>query len=599
MKKVVSFIFLLGSLLLTQFSFGQTKGKYIPTPLDTVKKLIPKQVYGNPKSRQRADSIANVARIEEETRMQRQAEEELKQKQQNADLQKQGQNNTISKPVQSKSTKEEFPREEKPKKESKTTKIKSLEDAAPTKPIEKNEWKSKGNAWDLSECVEYARLNNLQVKESELNERMAKLNYEQNKASRMPNLNSDMNLGENFGRSIDPTSNQFVTKGFTYNTMGISSQVLVFGWFQKKHQIEQSQYEINAANYAFNQIQDDVSLNVATGYLRVLLAREQVKINKAQLSLDNEQYAQTKRLVSAGQLPELNSAQMLAQLSSDSATLVGSVSDERIALLQLRALMNFNFEETFDVSAPNMDMVKIAELYSLASPEEIYTTAMQHQNRVKFNQSKLLSAKKTLDIAKSQQYPQLSLFANLGTNYSSNIKDVTGQTYLGEVPVGNINVGGTSYPLTRPEYSFATKTRGLFNQYGDNVRLNGGLALSIPIFNAYSARTNIQKAKIGLVGQQIAMDNDLQRLKQDIYTAYEQVKAASQKFASASRAEDASQRALDFAIKRYNAGMINSYEYTSSLNTFNAASIRTLSAKYDLIFKLKVLDYYMGNPLKL
>jgi outer membrane protein len=162
-----------------------------------------------------------------------------------------------------------------------------------------------------------------------------------------------------------------------------------------------------------------------------------------------------------------------------------------------------------------------------------------------------------------------------------------------------LNVGGTSYPITRPDYSFTTRTRGLFNQYGDNIRLNAGLALSVPIFNGYTAKTNIQKAQIGLVSQQIAMDNDMQRLKQDIYTAYEQAKAASQKYSSAKRAEEASQRALDFAVKRYAIGMINTYEYTSSLNSLYTASTSVLAAKYDLIFKLKVLDYYMGNPLKL
>jgi outer membrane protein len=593
MNKVISLILLSSALLLAQTSFCQTKGKNSTQPKNTVKKVMPEQVYGNPRAQRRADSIANALRMEEEAKARQLAEEEMLRKQQDAEQKKLRSTKSKSTSYEAKRKREEAP---KPVRESIPVKTPALKREYAQEPVK---MQPKTNAWMLNECVEYARINNLQVKETELNERMAKLNYEQNKASRLPNVNGDMNLGESFGRSIDPTSNQFVTKGFTYNTLGVSSQVLLFGWFQKKHQIEQSKYDIESANYAFKQIQDDVSLNVATGFLRVLLAREQVKINEAQLKLDNEQLLQTKRLVSAGKLPELNTSQMLAQLSSDSAVWISSITDERIALLQLRALMNFSFEDIFDIAAPNLDMLKVAELRMLESPEAIFNTAIQQQNRMKFNQTKLLSAKKSLDIAKAQQYPQLSFFANLGTNFSSNIKDITGQTYLGEVPLGNINIAGTSYPLTRPDYAYSTKTRGLFNQYGDNIRLNGGFALSMPIFNAYSARTNIQKAKIGLVSQQIAMDNDMQRLKQDIYTAYEQAKAASQKFASAKRAEEASQRALDFAVKRYNAGLINTYEYTSSLNTLYAASTRTLSAKYDLIFKLKVLDYYMGNPLKL
>jgi outer membrane protein len=602
--KYTTYFFAICILMMSFTIQAQTKTQprsgYKPTKYDTIKKVMPQQVYGNPKAARIADSIAKAKQqaleLEGQKRQQeilRLQKEELLQKEQ-AKQQKKNSKKDKMIPTQ---TEERIPVQTKP---SRPIPIKEVQKNEP-KPIESKQKKIMFNSsvWPLAECVDYARVNNLQVRESELNERLAKLVMEQNRAGRLPNLNGDMNVGESYGRSIDPTTNQFVTQGFLYNTIGLSSQTLLFGWFQKKHQIEQSQYEVNAANFAYNQLKDDVSLNVATGFLRVLLAREQVKISEAQLKLNNEQYNQTTKLVNAGKLPELNAAQMLAQLSSDSATLVSNKADERIALLQLRALMNFNFEDNFDLLAPDMNMVQMTNLLALPSPEVIFNTAIENQNRMKYNQSKLLSAKKTLDIAKAVQYPQLSFFSNLGTNFSSNVKDITGQNYLGETPIGNLNVGGTSYPITRPDYSFTTRTRGLFNQYGDNIRLNAGLALSVPIFNGYTSKTNIQKAQIGLVSQQIAMENDMQRLKQDIYTAYEQAKAASQKYSSAKRAEEASQRALDFAVKRYAVGMINTYEYTSSLNSLYTASTSVLAAKYDLIFKLKVLDYYMGNPLKL
>jgi len=601
--KYITYFFAICILMMSFDAQAQTKiqprSGYKPTKYDTIKKVMPQQVYGNPKAARIADSIAKakqealeLAEQQKQQEILRLQKEELLQKDQ---AKKQKKNNQQEKSI--------------PIQKEKSIPAKTIPNQQPIKelpktvvqPYESNSRKTNytSSIWPLTECVEYARVNNLQIRESELNERLAKLVMEQNRAGRLPNLNGDMNVGESYGRSIDPTTNQFVTQGFLYNTIGLSSQTLLFGWFQKKHQIEQSQYEVNAANFAYNQLKDDVSLNVATGFLRVLLAREQVKISEAQLKLNNEQYNQTTKLVNAGKLPELNAAQMLAQLSSDSATLVSNKADERIALLQLRALMNFNFEDNFDVLAPDMNMVQMTNLLALPSPEAIFNTAIENQNRMKYNQSKLLSAKKTLDISKAVQYPQLSFFSNLGTNFSSNVKDITGQNYLGETSIGNLNIGGTSFPVTRPDYSFTTRTKGLFNQYGDNIRLNAGLALSVPIFNGYTTKTNIQKAQIGLVSQQIAMDNDMQRLKQDIYTAYEQAKAASQKYSSAKRAEEASQRALDFAVKRYAIGMINTYEYTSSLNSLYTASTSVLAAKYDLIFKLKVLDYYMGNPLKL
>jgi len=572
----------------------QPRGKYIPTKWDSVKKVIPPQVYGKPKSARVLDSIANAEKEAEARRLRELEEKEMLKRRRLEDEERaRKEQEKVEKPLPVKPEKPGKPPVDKPK----------MPRPVVEKPIPEpaNAGKKKFYplSWPLNECVEYARVNNLQVRESELNERLARLILEQSKASRLPNLNGDMSLGESYGRSIDPTSNQFVTQGFTYNSMGLSSQTLLFGWFQKKHQVEQGRYDADAAAFAYSQLKDDVSLNVATGFLRVLLAREQVKVSEAQLKLDNEQYLQTLQLVEAGKLPELNAAQMVAQLSSDSAVLVSNRADERIALLQLRALMNFNFEDAFDVVAPDLNMIQLASLYELPGPDAIFRTAADNQNRMKFNQMKLLSAKKTLDIAKAVQYPQLSLFANLGTNFSSNVKDITGQNYVGEVPLGNINLSGTSYTITRPDYTYTTRTRALFTQYGNNIRLNAGLSLSVPMFNAYSARTNIQKAKIGLVSQQIAMDNDMQRLKQDVYTAYEQARAASQKYSSAKRAQEASQRALEFAVKRYQAGMINTFEYTSSLNSLYTTSTNALAAKYDLIFKLKVLDYYMGNPLKL
>jgi outer membrane protein len=469
-----------------------------------------------------------------------------------------------------------------------------------TEPIDKqlNET-SFTNKWPLERCIEYAHHNNLQISEAELNERLAKLVWEQNKASRTPTLNGDASLGESYGRSIDPTSNQFVTKGFLYNTLGLSSQALIFGWFQKKYQIEQNHIAILSANEQYNQLKDDISLNVATGFLRVLLAREQVKINEAQLKLDNEQYLQTVKFVNAGKLPELNEAQMVAQVSSDSSNLISAMYDERIAMLQLKAIMNFNFEESFDIQAPDVQNIDISNLLNIPSPEAMYNTAVKGQHKMKYNELQLLSANKTLHIAKAAQYPQLSFFGNLGTNFSSNVKQLTGQTYVGETQIGNININGSSFPITTPTFDYTTKTTPLFKQYGNNIRANVGLGLTVPIFNGYTARTSIQKAKIGLVSQQISYDSDKQKLKQDIYTAFEQAKASSQKYTAAKHSQEAAKRALDFAIKRYGIGMINTYEYTSILNSYYTASTSVLSSKYDLIFKLKVLDYYMGNPLKL
>ncbi len=454
-------------------------------------------------------------------------------------------------------------------------------------------------SWSLQHCIEYAMDNNLQIAESVINERMARLVWQQQVNNRMPSLNADASVGESYGRSIDPTSNQFVSKGFGYNSLGVSTQTLLFGWFQKKYQSAQSRLDYEASQASYNQLKDDIALNIATGFLRVLLAREQVKVSEAKLKLSNEQFQQTETFAKAGKVPELNVAQMLSQVSSDSAVWVSAMSDERISVLQLRALMNIDFETPFNIQAPDIDIAQLSALSALPNAEAIFETATQNQYRMKYNALKLESAKRGLAFTRSLQYPQLSLVANLGTSFSSANQTIVGQTYTGETVVGSIKIGSTDYPITQPNYHFDTQTKPLDLQYRDNLRANIGIAVSVPILNGLTAHNNIEKAKLGLLSQQITLDSDKLKLKQDIYKAYEEARASAQKYIAAKRSEEAAQRAMDFAGKRYNIGMISTFEYTSTLNTLFNASSSVLSAKYDLIFKLKVLDYYMGNPIKL
>lgn len=453
--------------------------------------------------------------------------------------------------------------------------------------------------WSLQRCVLYARENNLQAQSGELNERLANLQWRQTRSSRTPLLNFEASTGESYGRSIDPTSNQFVTRGFLYNSLSISSQVLVFGWFQKKYQTQQNHLDLLATVEQYSQLKDDISLNVVTGFLRLLLAREQLKISEAQIILDQQQYEQTQTFAKAGKIPELNVSQMFAQLANDSAVWMNSRSEEQLAMLQLRALMNFDFETPFEILEPEINIHDLSAITQLTDPETIYEIAMKNQHRMRYDKLKVESAKRTLNVAKTLRSPQLNLFANMGTNFSSNLRNIIGQTQTGNTPVGTVEVGDTTFVVNVPTYNYQTQMKPILNQYGDNIRANVGISLTMPILNNGTVRTNIERAIIGIQSQELILEQDQLKLKQDIYTAYQQAQTAVQKFDATKHSQDAAARALDFAVKRYAIGMISPFEYTQVKNTYNSACSAVVSAKYDLIFKVKVLDYYTGNPLKL
>lgn len=452
--------------------------------------------------------------------------------------------------------------------------------------------------WSLERCINYALDNNLQLSESELNQRMTELTVDQSKASRWPSVNADMSLGNSYGRSIDPTSNQFVNQGFLFNNMSLNSQVMLFGWYRKKYEINQNQLNAQAADEAYAQLRDNIALNVANGYLRTLLAREQVKVSEAQLTTDLAQLRQTQLFVDAGKLPQLNLEQMRAQVASDSSNVISASAEVALSLLQLRALLNLNYQAKFDIASPGLREEEIMQ-ENTQSPAEIYEQAESDQHRMKAQYLNLLAARKGLELAKATKYPTLFLGGNLSTSYSSQFQQITGQTIIGEQEIGSVNVAGTPYPITTPQYDFTRATIPYTRQIDDNVRSNIALTLSIPIFNGHQVKTNVERARIGLYNQRIALQQEQQNLQQDIYTAALQANTAKEKYKAARSTEASAKRALEFAIKRYNIGMLSTFEYTQTQNNFNQASYNTLAAKYEMIFKMKVLDFYKGNPIKL
>ncbi len=458
---------------------------------------------------------------------------------------------------------------------------------------------SSENIWSLERCVRYAIENNLDLSESALNQRMAELTLAQSKTSRWPSLNADMSLGNSYGRSIDPTSNQFINAGFLFNNMGISSQVMLFGWFRKQREIKQNEYSAQAANEIYAQLRDNIALNVANAYLRALLAKEQVKVSQEILATDQAQLAQTKQFVKAGRLPQLNLEQMQAQVASDSSNLIGVASEVELALLQLRALLNLNYQEAFDIASPDLGNISLIAETQEKSPVEIYEIAKRNQHRMRAQYFNIMAAKKGLEQAKALRYPTLSLGGGLSTSYSSQFQEITGQTVVGQRQVGSVNVAGTDYPITSPEFNFTRTTVPYNRQLDNNIRSNIALTLSIPIFNGHQVKTSVERARIGLMNQRVALKREQQGLQQDIYTAALQAQTAKQKYTAALSAEQSAKRALDFAIKRYTIGVLPTFEYTQTQNNYNQASYNTLSAKYDMLFKMKVLDFYVGKPIKL
>jgi outer membrane protein len=452
--------------------------------------------------------------------------------------------------------------------------------------------------WDLRRCVDYAIANNISVKQEDIRARLAKLTYEQSKLTQYPNLNFNTNLGLNTGRSINRTTNQFTTETFFYNSFGLQTNVDVFNFFSKKNTIEANRLESQAAMAAVDKLQNDIALNVAAAYLQVLLGRQQVEISRVQLAQTSAQLENTRKLVNAGSVPELNAAQLEAQLAQDSSNVVSAKSTELNALYLLKALLAIDAAAPFDVVTPPVELIPVEPLVDL-QPDYVYQLALKNLPQQRVNALRVLAAKKNVAAARGNMYPSASMGASLQSNY------VNTKNYhlLGQVPfVDTIGkVSGSNTPVITdskfPIVGFYADPYGtqLKNNFGNGV----GMTISVPIFNAGSARTNWQRSQLNLKSFQLQEQLDSLSLKQDIYKAYSDAITALEKYNASKKAVETSQKALDFATKRFNAGLLGTLDYVTTQSNLFRAKLSMALARFEYVFKMKVLEFYKGQGLKL
>ena len=451
--------------------------------------------------------------------------------------------------------------------------------------------------WDLRRCVEYALANNISIKQQDIQAQIAQLTYKQSDASKYPSLNFGSGLGVTTGRSIDPNTNQFTTQSVFYNSFSLQSNVDVFNWFNKKYTIAGNKLDAEAAYANVDKLKNDISLNVAAAYLQALLAKEQVNASKIQIEQTTAQLENTRKQVRAGSLPELNLVQFESQLATDSFTLISAVGTETQSLLLLKSLLNLDAGVPFDIAAPPIELIPIDPIAEL-QPEFVYQLAVKNLPQQRVNQLRLEASQKFANAARAAMFPNVSLGGSLGTTFSDAKNNANRFLVPGQVDT-IATVSGSGAFVVVPKTGATFFADPYYTQISDNFNSRIGVNLSVPIFNGRSARTTWEKQKLTVKNLSLQQELDNMTLKQDIYKAYTDAMTALQKFNASTKAIEAAQKAYDFSQKRYNVGLLNTIDLIISQNNLFRARIERLSAQYDYVFKMKVLEFYKGQGLKL
>ncbi|MBW2962429.1 TolC family protein [Mesonia aestuariivivens] len=415
--------------------------------------------------------------------------------------------------------------------------------------------------WTLEECVTYALEHNISVKQSQLDVASADLDKMDAIGNLIPSLNGSASYTTNTGSSINPTTNQFENDIFSSFTTGVSSNLTLFNGLRNVRQLQRAKLSQLASQYKLEKMESDIALAVANSYLQVLLNKANLKSIKSQNEITNKQLTRTQDLVDAGTLPQGDLLEIKATNANERQQILVAENNVKISLISLAQLLLVKEYENFQIVDEGYEIIStdIANL----SPQEIIQKAQQERPEVKIAEKNVELAKKDVQIAKGSYYPTLSAFFNYNTRYSDN-------DFL---------------------------NRNFTDQLWQNDGLGYGLQLSVPIFNGLSVRTNVKRNRINFERSEYQLEQAKLDLESNVYQAYVDAKGSAEAYEAALSALESQKLAFEYATDRYEVGLTNAFDFSQSKQRLDNTKVNVNQAKYDYIFKLKVLELYFGvNP---
>jgi outer membrane protein len=448
--------------------------------------------------------------------------------------------------------------------------------------------------WSLEDCIEYGLENSLSIQQAEVAEDYTDIALRSAQHARIPSLSASSSLTYSLGRSIDPTSNDFVSESFLSNGVSLSSGVMLFNGLRINNSIRKSKLDKRAAEEDTKQWKRDIAMNIATYYMTILFASENLENGKLQLKSTQDQLDKINKLVEAGALPVSDRYDMEAQLALDEQNMVRLENDLRKAYLDLKNMIRYEEDQDFRIAIPTVDGLELTDPDQWQL-EELYLASLTYQPTVAAGELRLQSAQIDKKIAQASYYPTLGLGGSLSTNYSDKAVEVedfttvinTETVYLDNNPV---DIG---FEVQVPNFVDVPYLQQLKNNFG----FGAGLQLNIPIYSNYQNKANVARSRLNIKSVEISNEQEKQRLKSSIQQALANARSAKKQLAASRKSAEALEVAFENAKKRFDLGQLNSYDFLNVKDRYDNAKTTLLIARYDFIFSLKVIDFYVGKPL--
>lgn len=422
--------------------------------------------------------------------------------------------------------------------------------------------------WTLEECVRYAEDNNLTIQQYELDLANAEIDRSDAIGGMLPSVNAQLQAGGNTGLTFDPTTNQPTNTTIQTATGNTTASVNLFDGLRNINAIRRAEMNALANQYRLDDLKDDIRINVAVGYLQVLSNKETLKVSRAQYAATQQDLKRTEAQVQEGVLPQGDLLEVQATAATQEQQIINGENQVLLSKIALAQLLQITDYENFDIAdedyeVPSSDVLDY-------SPKVIFQKALTFRNDIKFSETNVELAEKDLKISKGAYMPTLGAFFNYSTRFSSEFRD----------PISGEDVG-----------------------FGDQLWINDGIfygaRINVPIFNGLSTRNFVKRSQIDLLRAELQLEQNKLQLETNINQAYVDVKNGAKNYEAATKTLEARQLSYDYAKERYDVGLLNAFDFGVAQARVDNAAAEVIRTKYDYIFRIKVIEFYFGLPIRL
>lgn len=433
-----------------------------------------------------------------------------------------------------------------------------------------NQVSAQSRVWNLEDCINYAFENNIQIKQSELSIKTSEINLLEGKLSLLPNINGDANYSYNWGRVLDQTKYEYINRETKQGNFSLDANFLLFAGLQKMNNVKKLKIDFLTSQYAADKMKDDISLLLTQAYLSILFNKELLRVAREQVQITKEQGNRTSKMVEAGTLARGSLLEIQAQNAREEINVINYENSLELAYLDLLQILDMPADTDFEIEIPVLDLELTEDLLPVGG---IYEYALLNQPSIKGAELQVESALKNVSIAKGRMSPTLNLVSGWSTNYSNQPKFDTTTLTFQDIPFED--------------------------QFSDNQSRYLAFALNIPIFNGYQVSSNISRAKIMAEDARYNYELTKNNLRKTIEQAYSDARAGYKTYTATSKSLTSFEESFRYTEQKFNVGLTNSVDYNLAKTQLTAAESELVRAKYDYIFKTKILDFYMGKPLVL